>query len=129
MVQKKADTIGVSRSRHDKSSARLVIGVLGNEPAACDVPLTHSCLIIVNIQGSFTWRPLLKLFKLLTEKEIINPYDFVNINLNLRCHSKNIGKQQCMKLCRRRVFSQRVVVVWNSLPNNIISASSKKKYN
>ena len=56
---------------------------------------------------------LIETFKLLTEKENIDPDQFFNINLNnLRGHSK---KQQCMKRCRCRFFSQRVVDVWNSL--------------
>ena len=63
--------------------------------------------------------------KLLTGKENIDPDKFFNINLNnLRGHSKQLNKQQCMKLCRRRFFSQRVVDVWNSLSNDIISAPS-----
>ena len=64
-------------------------------------------------------------FKLLTGKENIDPYKLFNINLNnLGGHSKKLNKQQCMKLCRRRFFSQRVVDVWNSLSNDIIYAPS-----
>ena len=67
---------------------------------------------------------LIETFKLLTGKENIDPDQFFNINLNnLRGHSKKLNKQ-CMKLCRRRFFSQRVVDEWNSLSNDIISAYS-----
>ena len=53
-------------------------------------------------------RDLIETFKLLTGKENIDPDQFFNINLNnLRGHSKKINKQQCMKLCRCRFFSQR----------------------
>ena len=68
---------------------------------------------------------LTETFKLLTGKENIDPDQIFNINLNnLRGHSKKLNKQQCMKLCGRQFFCQRVVDVWNSLSNNIISAPS-----
>ena len=68
---------------------------------------------------------LIETFKLLTGKENINPDQFFNINLNnLRGHSKTLNKQQYMKQCRHRFFSQRMVDVWNSLPDGIISAPS-----
>ena len=46
---------------------------------------------------------------------------YINLN-NLRGHSKILSKQRCMKLYRRRLFSQRVVDVWNFSSNDIISA-------
>ena len=67
---------------------------------------------------------VIEAFKLLTWKKN-RPRSVFNINLNnLRGHSKTLNKQQCMKLCRRRFFSQRVVDVWHSLSNDIISAPS-----
>ena len=68
---------------------------------------------------------LIQAFKLLTGKENVDHEIFFNHSTtNLRGHSLKLSKSQCNKLCRRRFFSQRVIDVWNSLSEFMVSAPS-----
>ena len=68
---------------------------------------------------------LIQTFKLLTGKENVDHEIFFNHSTtNLRGHSLKLSKSQCNKLCRRRFFSQRVIDVWNSLSEFMVSAPS-----
>ena len=67
---------------------------------------------------------LIQTFKLLTGKENVDHDIFFNHSTtNLRGHSLKLSKSQCNKLCRR-FFSQRVIDVWNSLSEFMVSAPS-----
>ena len=60
-----------------------------------------------------------------TWKENVDHEFFLNHSTtNLRGHSLKLSKSQCNKLCRRRFFSQRVIDVWNSLSEFMVSAPS-----
>ena len=48
---------------------------------------------------------------------------FNHSTTNLRGHSLKLSKSQCNKLCRR-FFSHRVIDVWNSLSEFMVSAPS-----
>ena len=65
---------------------------------------------------------LIQTFKLLTGKENVDHEFFFNHSTtNLRGRSLKLSKSQCNKLCRR-LFSQRVTDVWNSLSEFMVSA-------
>ena len=72
---------------------------------------------------------LIQTFKLLTGKENVDYEILFNRSTNhLRGHSFKLSKSQCNKLCRRRFFSQRVIDIWNSLSEFIVSAPSTNTF-
>ena len=72
---------------------------------------------------------LIQTFKLLTGKENVDYKILFNRSTNhLRGHSFKLSKSQCNKLCRRRFFSQRVIDIWNSLSEFIVSAPSTNTF-
>ena len=72
---------------------------------------------------------LIQTFKLLTGKENVDYEISFNRSTNhLRGHSFKLSKSQCNKLCRRRFFSQRVIDIWNSLSEFIVSAPSTNTF-
>ena len=105
----------------EKVQCRATKMVMGLKEFAYEERLTQ--LKLYRLEERRLRGDLIETFKLLTGKEKIDPHQFFNITLNnLRGHSKKLNKQQCMKLCRRRFFSQMVVDVWNSFSNDITSA-------
>ena len=72
---------------------------------------------------------LIQTFKLLTGKENVDYEILFNRSTNhLGGHSFKLSKSQCNKLCRRRFFSQRVIDIWNSLSEFIVSAPSTNTF-
>ena len=72
---------------------------------------------------------LIQTFKLLTGKENVGYEILFNRSTNhLRGHSFKLSKSQCNKLCRRRFFSQRVIDIWNSFSEFIVSAPSTNTF-
>ena len=72
---------------------------------------------------------LIQTFKLLTGKENVDYEILFNRSTNhLRGHSFKLSKSQCNKLCRRRFFSQRVIDIWNSLSEFMVSAPSTNTF-
>ena len=54
---------------------------------------------------------------------------FNHSTTNLGGHSLKLSKSQCNKLYKRRFFSQRVIDVWNSLSEFMVSAPSTNIFN
>ena len=72
---------------------------------------------------------LIQTFKLLTGKENVDYEILFNRSTNhLRGNSFKLSKSQCNILCRRRFFSQRVIDIWNSLSEFIVSAPSTNTF-
>ena len=72
---------------------------------------------------------LIQTFKLLTGKDNIDYEILFNRSTNhLRGRRLKLSKSQCNKLCRRRFFSQRVIDIWNSLSEFMVSAPSNNTF-
>ena len=72
---------------------------------------------------------LIQTFKLLTGKENVDYEILFNRSTNhIRGHSLKLSKSQCNKLYRRRFFSQRVIDIWNSLSEFMVSAPSTSSH-
>ena len=72
---------------------------------------------------------LIQTFKLLTGKENVDYEILFNRSTNhLSGHSLKLSKSQCNKLCRRRFFSQRVIDIWNSFSEFMVSAPSTNTF-
>ena len=70
---------------------------------------------------------LIETFKILTGREDVDPEQFfqrVEHSHNLRGHRHKLYVQRCRLDIRRHFFSQRVVQDWNSLPDDVVSATS-----
>jgi len=69
---------------------------------------------------------LIETFKIMNQMENLDSKTFfIRSSTNqLRGHSFKIYKQKATSMCRRNFFSQRVVNDWNSLPQDVVEASS-----
>ena len=69
---------------------------------------------------------LIETYKILTGKEQVDPSTFFKLspNTNLRGNSMKLYKTRPKLLACQNFFSQSVVDYWNSLPNDVIEASS-----
>ena len=70
---------------------------------------------------------LIEAFKIITEKEVIEPDSLFTIANNvhyLRGHKLRLYKQPCRLNLRKNFFTQRVVNDWNRLPSYVVKAPS-----
>ena len=74
---------------------------------------------------------LIEMFKLLTEKERIDSSQFFQFALNtsdLRRHDKKLFLSRSRLYCRKNFFSQRAIIEWNRLPQNVVNAKSVNSF-
>src|SRR5664279_55111 len=70
-----------------------------------------------------------QVFKILTGKEDVDPTCFFHMaTTNLKGHRMKIFKQRSRLNPRKNFFSQRVVNYWNSLPSNVVEATSTNSF-
>lgn len=68
---------------------------------------------------------LILVFKILTSKAKLNYSDFFSLNsTQTRGHSLQLYKKDFKKDTRKYFFSNRVIDTWNSLPNDIVTATT-----
>ena len=70
---------------------------------------------------------LIEVYKIMTGKEKIEKEQFFHLADNshgLRGHSLKIRKERARLDIRKYFFSQRIVNVWNSLPQQVVDATS-----
>ena len=68
---------------------------------------------------------LIEVFKIFKGYDDLQPSKFFNLSINLtRGHSLKLFKDRFNLDCRKFVFSQRVIDVWNSLDEDIIACDS-----
>jgi len=63
-------------------------------------------------------------------KEDMDPtflFQFASKELNLRGHHLKLYKKPC-RINVRKYFSQRIVSLWNSLPNHVVAAPSVNSF-
>ena len=74
---------------------------------------------------------LIEVYKILTGKEDIDPsyfFQFASQELNLRGHHLKLYKKPCRLNVRKYFFTQRIVSLWNSLPNRVVTAPSVNSF-
>jgi len=75
---------------------------------------------------------LIKVYKILTGKEdmdLTRLFQFASRDLNLRGHHLKLYKKQCHVNVTNYYFSQRIISLWNSLPNHVLTAPSVNSFN
>jgi len=76
-------------------------------------------------------RDLIECYKILTGKENIDPHQFFHLSDNLhglRGHSFKLSFNRLRLDLRKNFFSQRVISAWNSLPQNVVDATSVNSF-
>ena len=67
-------------------------------------------------------------YKVINGLNDLNPSDFFvfapNLSLSTRGHSLKLVKRSCNTNSLNNCFSNRVINCWNSLPNDVVNASS-----
>jgi len=74
----------------------------------------------------FVHGDLIKVFKILTDRENIDKHQFFTPSLcsHLREHSLKLLKPRSSRQVRQNFFSQRVIDEWNKLPSDIVTSTS-----
>jgi len=70
---------------------------------------------------------MIEVFKIMTGRELVEKEKFFKISDNhyeLRGHNLKLNKERSRLEIRRNFFSQRVINSWNSLPSEVVNASS-----
>jgi len=68
----------------------------------------------------------------MTGNEDMDPmhlFQFASRDLNLRGHHLKLYKKQCRLNARKHYFSQRIISLWNSLSNRVVTAPSVNSFN
>ena len=71
------------------------------------------------------------MFKLLTEKERIDSsqfFQFASNTRDLRGHEKKLFLYRSRLNCRKSFFSQRAIIEWNRLPQNVVNAKTVNSF-
>lgn len=74
---------------------------------------------------------MIEVYKILTGKEKVDPEIFFNkrkTGHNLRGHGHKLTKKRCRLEIRRNSFSQRVINVWNRLPEHVVQAGTVNSF-
>ena len=72
---------------------------------------------------------LIEVFKIVKGFDKIDySFFFKKSNTSLRGHSEKLYKEACKLNIRKNYFSQRVVDIWNKLPQNIIDCTSVNNF-
>jgi len=91
----------------------------------------EQCLQLLNITTLEKRRQrgdIIEIYKILTGKKDMDPtrlFQFASRGLNFRGHHL---KKQCRLNVRKYYFSQRIISLWNSLPNHVVTAPSVNSF-
>ena len=83
---------------------------------------------LISLDKSCLRGDLIEMFKMSKDIEILNNMFKLN-NLNcLRGNKFKVHKERCKLNVRKYFFNQRIVDVWNSLPNNVVCCNTLTEF-
>lgn len=87
-------------------------------------------LNLYSVKGRLLRADLIKMWKIFNNQSPIKPSDlFIPAYLSFtRGHRFKIAKPHTSIECRRRFFSVRIIDIWNSLPDDLVSSNSLESY-